>query len=80
MSIAELQRYIRAHIEDCLYIIILIQMRTTLTAFATAALGFFTQVSAAEWDNGVLILTDDNFDEEMAKYDYLLVEFYAPWW
>ena len=55
-------------------------MRTTLTAFATAALGFFTQVSAAEWDNGVLVLTDDNFDEELAKYDYLLVEFYAPWW
>jgi len=27
----------------------------------------------------VLILTDQNFDEEIAKYDNLLVEFYAPW-
>ena len=55
-------------------------MRTTLTAFATAALGLFNLATAAEFDNGVLVLTDDNFDEELAKYDYLLVEFYAPWW
>ena len=31
-------------------------------------------------EEGVLVLTDANFDEELKKYDHLLVEFYAPWW
>jgi thiol-disulfide isomerase/thioredoxin len=34
---------------------------------------------AADMDEGVLVLTDDNFDEELAKHDNLMIEFYAPW-
>ena len=39
-------------------------------------------LTAAEvtYDNGVMVLTDDNFDEELAKHDMMLVEFYATWW
>ena len=57
-------------------------MFKNLKAFATMALGFMALGASAEdvYENNVLVLTDDNFDEAIAKHDYLLVEFYAPWW
>ena len=35
--------------------------------------------AGAEVDEGVLILTDDNFDEVLATNPNMMIEFYAPW-
>jgi len=48
-----------------------------LVLLSLSLLGFVS--AEPEVDEGVLVLTDNNFDEELKKHDNLLVEFYAPW-
>lgn len=47
--------------------------------FAILALLAFSAYAEAETDEGVLVWTDDNFDEELKNHEKILVEFYAPW-
>ena len=43
-----------------------------MTLIVSAVLG-------AELEDGVIVLNDVNFDEEVGKHPVILVEFYAPW-
>lgn len=54
-------------------------MRKILYGVAAFANLFLTTLAEVTKEDGVLVLNESNFDEELAKHEYLLVEFYAPW-
>ncbi|XP_068119309.1 protein disulfide-isomerase [Hyperolius riggenbachi] len=52
--------------------------RPVLLALSVLLTAVLARPDIAE-DNGVLVLTKANFAEALETYEYLLVEFYAPW-
>lgn len=54
-------------------------MNKIFASFALVATLLGVVFADAEMDEGVIVLTDANFDAELVKYEHLLIEFYAPW-
>jgi len=55
-------------------------MKALLLGLVAVALAVAVVADAeAEWDESVLVLTDDTIEDALAKYPKVLVEFYAPW-
>lgn len=52
---------------------------STLSPIAALKNDELQNVGQVQKEDGVLVLTDDNFDEEVKKHKLLLVEFYAEW-
>ena len=50
---------------------------------ALALLAMVSQTSfAQDWNyvNDVLVLDSSNFDKAVEEFDYIMIDFYAPWW
>merc|ERR1712130_549845 len=52
------------------------KMKSLVCLFAVASLGLGAEVTK---DEGVSVLTAENFDEVIEGNEFVLVEFYAPW-
>jgi thioredoxin-like negative regulator of GroEL len=55
-------------------------MKTACLIGVLASILCLHSVSAVDLENGVMVLTDKNFDadKELSKYEHLLVYFYIP--
>ena len=52
---------------------------TKFSILAVLALISFVHSEEIEKDEGVLVLTEDNFSQAISENEFILVEFYAPW-
>lgn len=53
-------------------------MRELLVALLLSL--FLLSSSGSQLEKDLIVLTDDTFEEELDRYDMLLVLFYVPWW
>ena len=53
-----------------------IKMKLLCLMLSLSVAGSLAEIAS---DEGVLVLTEANFQEAIDNNDYLLVEFYAPW-